>query len=559
MTQLRYYQTEAVNAVFHFWSEHPGNPLLVLPTGTGKSIVLAEVCRTALGWPGTKLLVVTHVRELVEQNFTQMVRLWPEAPAGINSAGLGRRDTRTDITFCSIQSVWRHADRFQKVDIVIVDEAHLIPRDAQTMYGRFLSDLWIINPYMKVVGLTATPFRLDSGRLDRGEGNMFDGIAYDYPIREAIDQGYLVPLVTRATTTALDVSGVKLQGGEFKAGDLEAAVDKEELNRAIVEETIARAGDRRSWLFFASGVDHAYHLRDLLVDRGVTCEVIHAATPSEERKAILQAFKAGKIRALASMNVLTTGFDAPGVDLIAMARPTKSAGLYIQMAGRGTRPVYGPGHDMTTAAGRLAAIAAGKANCLVLDFAGNIQRHGPIDMIDVKEKVKGEGEAPVKVCPECEMYVLAAARECPECGFLFPEPKPKYQALPTQAPILSQAPGALAPPEWAVVTDIRVARHEKPGKITSMRVTYVTRGQNFNEWVCFEHTGFARQKAEKWWRTYHGKAPIPGNVQEALVRTEAGELQWPAEILVRPRGEFHDVVGRRGVLDLRPGGEGVPF
>ncbi len=538
MTELRHYQNSSIDALFAFWEQTPGNPLLVLPTGTGKSVVLSEVCRTVLGWAGTRVLVVTHVQELVEQNYLELIRMWPQAPAGINSAGLGRRDFKTDITFCSIQSVWRHAERFQKIDIVIVDEAHLIPRDGNTMYQSFLRDLLKINPYMKVVGLTATPFRLDSGRLDQGEGALFDGIAYDYPIRDAIAEKFLAPLVTKATSTLLDVSGVKMQGGDFKAGELEAAVDKAELNVRIVEETIARAGGRRSWLFFCAGVEHSFHIRELLIERGVSCEVIHAGTPKEDRRRWIADFKAGRLTALAAMNVLTTGFNAPAVDLIAMIRPTKSPGLYIQMAGRGTRT------------------APGKADCLVLDFAGNILRHGPIDDIRVKDKgEKGEGEAPVKECPGCGSYVLAAARVCHECGHEFPEPKPKYQATPAAAPILSGAPATVS--EFVAVQAFDVFRHEKPGKTPSMKVVYRTKMQSFPEWVCFEHVGFARQKAEKWWRQHGGKAPIPGSVSEAIDRS--GELIAPAEILVRPRGEFYDVVSRRGVLDLSPGGEGLPF
>jgi DNA repair protein RadD len=543
---LRPYQIEAIEALFDFWSNQPGNCLIVLPTGTGKSVVIAETCRQVCAWPDTKVVILTHVQELVGQNYQELMGLAPELDAGINSAGLGQRDMHKQITFCSIQSVWKHALKFGKIDIVIVDEAHLIPRDATTMYQHFLKEAWIANPYMKVVGTTATPFRLDSGRMDEGEGALFQGIAYDYSIKAAMEEGYLTPVVTRSTKTHFDVSKVGTRGGEFIAGELERAVDTEALNEAIVDEVIERAAGRRSWLLFCTGVKHATHIRDLVRARGFTCETITAKTPKDERRQIIADFKAGKITALASMNVLTTGFNAPGVDLLAILRPTKSAGLYIQMVGRGTRNVYAPGYDLTTREGRLAAIKNGpKPDCLVLDFGQNIERFGPIDLIEVKKPKKGEdGEAPVKVCPDCERYVPAGARVCPYCAHQFPTPRPKYVAQASQGNIISTNR-----PEWAVVTDVTFRVHEKIGSRTSMKVTYRCGLSFFDEWVCLEHDGFARQKAETWWRQNGGQLPVPTTVREGIARQ--GELTLPAEILVRPEGKFTRVVGRRGVLDVR--------
>ena len=560
MTVLRPYQQESIDGLFEWWADKPGNALLVLPTGTGKSVVLAEVSRLCLGWDGTRVLIVTHVQELVEQNYLELIRLWPQAPAGINAAGLNRRDTKADITFCSIQSVWKHATKFQKIDIVMVDEAHLIPVKNQTMYRRFLDDLWVMNPYMKVVGFTATPFRLGSGRLDEGEGALFSGIAYEYPIREAIDEGYLCSLTTKHTTAQFDLSDVKVVGGEYVAGQLEAAVDRAELNQIVVDEVIARAGNRKSWLFFCSGVDHAQHISEILNERGISCAVIHAETPKQDRKNIIREFKAGKLQAIASMNVITTGFNAPSVDLIAMLRPTKSAGLYIQMAGRGTRPLYAPGMPLDSVEQRLAAIEASvKPDCLVLDFAGNIERFGPIDQINVRKPKKGDpGEAPTKTCPECEEVVLAAARQCPCCGYGFPEPQPKFQQRPTAAPILSTNV-----PEWVPVKDVFFQPHTKAGKPTSMKVTYQCGFQEHREWICFEHEGFARGKAAQWWRKLKGQDPVPDTVADAIRRTN--ELDWPGEILVKPDGQYTSVVGLRGVLtsgpvrDLYATDEGIPF
>ena len=228
--------------------------------------------------------------------------------------------------------------------------------------------------------------------LHEGERRLFTDIAYEVSIRDLIDHGYLCPLISKMTNLTLDVGGVGSRGGEFIAGQLQAAVDRESITRAAIDEILAYGEGRRSWLLFCSGVEHATHVALALRDRGVSCATIFGDTPSAERDRIIAAFKRGEIRALASMGVLTTGFNAPAVDLIAMLRPTKSTGLYVQMAGRGTR------------------LAPGKENCLVLDFAGNVARHGPIDAVkptvetgDARPSPAGGGRA-VQALPELRQH-----------------------------------------------------------------------------------------------------------------------------------------------------------
>ena len=531
MIKLRPYQTEAIEAVFGWWQERPGNALIVLPTGTGKSLVLADTCRRCLEWPGTRVLVLTHVRELIRQNAEELLRLWPEAPIGINSAGLGKRDYRSQIVFAGIQSVHDHATRFGKVDIVLVDEAHLIPRTSNTMYRKFLRELEIINPYLKVVGLTATPYRLDSGRLDQGEGAIFDAIAYEYGMRRAVEEGYLSPLVSKATETKLDVTGVGTRGGEFIAGALERAVDIEAINRAVVDETIALGQDRKAWLFFCAGVQHAQHIRDLVRARGYTCENIFGETPAGERDRIVADFKAGRIRALASMGVLTTGFNVPAVDLIALARPTQSPGLYVQIAGRGSR------------------LSPGKDNCLVLDFARNIERHGPVDLINPRKPKRGdgEGEAPVKTCPACECFVPISVRECQECGHEFPPPPPpKIDRTASTLAILSNGK-----PQWTRVSSVTYHEHRKasdPDAPPTLRVEYRCGMITHREWVALEHKGYARQKAASWWVNVGGRAPVPNSVAEALGRVR--ELPPIEEVQLRDVGRHAEIVGRRAMRSV---------
>jgi DNA repair protein RadD len=222
-------------------------------------------------------------------------------------------------------------------------------------------------------------------------------------------------------------------------------------------------------------------------------------------------------------NVLTTGFDAPGVDLIALLRPTKSVGLYVQMVGRGTR------------------LAEGKDDCLVLDFAGNTARHGPIDMVDgrKKEKNDGDGDAPIKVCPECQTINHASARHCGRCNYAFPPPVVKVAPQAASNALLSTQIQAA----WCDVTGISYARHEKPGKPTSLRVTYECGLARHSEWICFEHTGFPREKACSWWRRRAPQLPAPSSVDEALQHLDA--LRQPIAIQVRPAGQYTEITAAR--------------
>ena len=521
MLTLRPYQQEAIDAIYTYFEEHTGNPLIVIPTAGGKSLVLAAFSEGVLKtWPDQRILIVTHVRELIGQNHAEMVGLWPEAPAGIYSAGLGKREANARILFAGIQSVHRRAAEIGHCDLVLIDEAHLIPTASATMYRRFLGELTAINPKLKVIGFTATPYRLESGMLHEGDGALFTDVAYEVSVRELIDQGYLCPLVSKQPKTRLEVGGVGSRGGEFIASELQAAVDKEAITRAAVSEIIAYGAERKSWLAFCSGVEHARHVAEEFRNRGITCATIFGDTPKDERDGIIAAFKRGDIRALASMGVLTTGFNAPAVDLIAMLRPTKSAGLYVQMAGRGTR------------------LAPGKANCLILDFAGNVSRHGPIDLVEPRKSGGGGGgEAPTKVCPECESILPIAASECPDCGYEFPAPELKIAPTASTLAILSGKRD-----RWVEVSSVTYRKHVKEGSPPSLRVEYHCGLVIHKEWVCLEHQGYARLKAEGWWER-RSVAAIPRTVDEAL--SAAGALLRPSHIFVRSTGKFTEISKHR--------------
>lgn len=489
--KLRDYQQNAINAIYDYFTVLIGNPLIVAPTGAGKSVMIAKFVEGVIStWPDQRILMLTHVKELIAQNFEKLMAVYPEAPAGINAASLNQRDTTSSVIFASIQTVYKKAYEIGFFNLVIVDECHLIPEGGEGMYNRLLKDLRRINPKLKVIGFTATPFRLKTGNLI-GENTLFTDIAYEIPIKTLIDQGHLSKVVPKATDAEIDVSGVKIRGGEFIAGDLERAVDTEALNRAIVEEIITHGADRKKWLVFCTGVSHAAHIRDEFIDHGINCETVTGDTPKAERERIINDYKAGRIKALTNVNVLTTGFDAPDTDLLACLRPTQSTGLWVQIVGRGMRT------------------APGKENCLVLDFAGNTLRHGPIDEIKMgNKKAKDEpGEAPAKSCPECLTLQKISALECEECGFVFPvRETPDLTHKASTAQLLSFE----AKPMYRGADTITASIYRKADKPPMLRFDIYEDENDYesnkvaSDYLCIEHGGYATSKAKSRFQEYTG-------------------------------------------------------
>ncbi|WP_018261905.1 DEAD/DEAH box helicase family protein [Methylobacterium sp. WSM2598] len=538
----------------------------VVHHNTGKSVCIAQVIDLVLTeWPDMRVLVLVHVKELVAQNVKALLRLRPGAPIGINSAGLGRRDQHAQVLFANVQSVYRHdAYSLGTRDLVLIDEAHLVPKSGDGMYRTLIEKLRHRVPDLRVAGFTATPYRLDSGRLDQGPDRLFDRIVYTYGIGDAVRDGWLAPLVSKATLTGFDLSGVARRGGEFVEGQLQEAVDRDNVTEAACDEIVALGQDRQSWLAFCAGVEHALNVRNALRRRGVAAEMVTGETPPAERDRLVARFREGRIRCLTNAMVLTTGFDAPGVDLIAMLRPTLSTGLYVQICGRGTRPVYPDGFDPNnaTADERRQAIAESeKPNCLVLDFAQNVLRHGPVDALTPPDAApgapRGGADAVVKpetirakVCPNCSTLVGLDEYACsaPGCGFEWERPRPQHDAVAdAERPIMQGAPPP-PPDPWVPVTGMSAARHVKrfdPDAPPTVRVEYECGFVGHSEWVCFEHGGVARAKAEKWWRDMRGRQPVPATVDEALERILDGEIARPSHVVVRKDGKFSQVASRR--------------
>lgn len=538
---LRDYQERAVTGIYQWMASHQGNPCIVAPTGSGKSWIIAALCEDVLHrWPDTRrILVLSHVKELLQQDAEKIVKAWPEAPLGIYSAGLNSRQIER-ITVAGIQSVYKRADALRPVDVVIVDEAHLINTQAVGMYCRLLDDLIDDDGHgPRVIGLTATPYRLGQGMITEGDEALFAGLVEPVTITELVDRGFLSPLRSKLTETELNVNGVHTRGGEFIESELARAVDDQDLNTGIASEIVKRAEGRRSWLVFCTGIAHAEHMRDALRAEGVIAEVVTGKTPKDERAQILDAYKHGEITALTNANVLTTGFDAPETDLIAFCRPTMSPGLYVQMAGRGMRP------------------AEGKTDCLVLDFAGNVQRHGPIT--DVNPRRESNGKPVTKKCPDCGEIISAGSRKCPVCGHVFPEPEHKERevtlALDGVSDIMGQAP-TRSPVRgwWWYVSKSR--NNGTPMLVVDYALADFS-APPVKEYLCLMHGGYAEEKAFKTLRELMrgsgvlARYPLAATIDHVTGEDELKQIaavmrdaRAPDAVQWRPDGRYTRVTGR---------------
>lgn len=522
---LRDYQQRAIDQLYEWLSKNSGHPCLVLPTGAGKSHIVAALCKDAVqNWPETKVLMLTHVRELISQNAEKMRQHWKGAPMGIYSASLNKKQLGEPITFAGIQSIAKKSKLIGHIDLCIIDECHLVSHKDEGGYRKLISELLQINPHMRVIGLSATPYRLGHG-LITDKPALFDGLIEPTSIEELIYKGHLAPLRSKITKQKLSTEGVHKRGGEFIEAELQAAVDTDDNNQQVVDEVIALAGTRKAWLFFCAGVQHAMHIKNVLLARGIVAECITGATPKAERERVLVEFKSGKIKALTNCDVLTTGFDYPDIDLIAMLRPTMSPALYVQMAGRGLRPKSHTDH------------------CLVLDFAGVVETHGPITAVQPPKKKggNGDGEAPIKVCDNCYEIVHASVKVCPSCQTPFPEAEKAPLKL-HDVDIMGVSGTDMKVTAWHWSKHISKASEKEMLKVTyygALSDTPVT------EYLTVTHDGWAGQKARALMGMLAAKAGghILDDISEtALVMNEATP---PAEIEYKIDGKYYRVIDRR--------------
>lgn len=538
---LRDYQIEAVNAIFNYFLTKHGNPLIIMPTGTGKSLVIAGIIMRALReyTGGGRFMCLTHVKKLIDQNYKKLLELWPQAPAGIYSAGLKRRDTQQDIIFGGVMSVKHCVEKFGHIDVLIVDEAHLISPNDTTTYRFIIDELKKKNPNLVVIGLTATGYRMGLGLLTEPSptdgSQLFTDVAIDLSSPECwgrfIYEKYLVPPIPKHMKVEIDISSVGMANGDYAQGKLEAAVNKREITVQCVQEMLAYAHQRQVWLAFCAGLKNAHDVAECLREHGIIAWDMSTRNTDQENIRRYTAWERGEIRCLTNYNMLTTGVDHPAIDLLAIMRHTMSTSLWVQMVGRGTRP----------------SPSTGKRDCVVLDFARNAERLGPIDRPFIpRKKGTGGGEIPVKICEvnDCNTYNHISARECICCGAPFPI-QSKIEDTASTTPLLaSQAP---------IIELFNVQRcgyHLNISRVSgkeSLRVDYFCdTGRMFSELFHFgkDEKDFTRHRANTFWRQRYNEyqVPIPMSNQQALEILRTFPARTPSRVRVwMNKGKYPEV------------------
>jgi DNA repair protein RadD len=599
----REYQKEAIEAIFDWCKTHDADQscYVEMPTGSGKSVVIAMFCET-LAQLNKRVIVLCRQAELVQQNADRFQQLaGGKISVGIYCAGLDRKDIDCDVTFATIQSISGKAGELGRINAVLIDEAHQIPARSDSQYGEFINEIRRYNPMCRLVGLTATPYRLhgsSKSMLIDGEGQMFAGCAYAVSIKRMLSEGSITDWVVPGVTE-VDVSNVRIKGNDYDLTEMSFEFsEKCEQNVAEIAELCK---DRNKVLVFATTILHAEILTSTIAEYTCDhCMLLTGDTPSYERERILRSFNQGSLKYLVNVQVLTTGFDAPCVDAIAICRATQSPGLFYQIMGRGMRR------------------CEGKDDFLVLDFGGNFERLG-----DPKEANFGRPERSVKrdTCPSCNDFVLQEDIRCPSCKHLLktricPNCKKDvavdtkvckermdetnlfsdlcnfdftkrrcWSMMPTgeqcttiiedhedmcptctaikERKMFGEFEATCAkvvkepPKEFSVTAvDYRYHTTKDESKPPSMRVTYTIEPldddekgdlsrRKVSEWICLEHQGYAREKAYKWWQERSAQS-VPDDIHEAVYIATEGGLSQPSRITVQKDGKYDRIISYRG-------------
>jgi len=531
---LRPYQLEAEAALDKHICVKTTNPCVVLPTGAGKSVSMASIIRR---WhndaPWIRGCILAHRKELVEQNAEKLRMAYPEGEIGIFAAGLGQKDYDSPLLFASIDSIYKKSGEFAPWDFIFVDESHRIPPSGEGKYRTFIRGCRRFNQDLRVVGWTATPFRMGCGPICHKD-HILNEICYEAKVTDLIQQGFLANLRSKVSESQPDLSKVKRNsGGDYVVRSLATATNKSAIvSRAIHEAvTVMATEGREAAVFFCVDIEHCKAVSAELGKHGIVAPYITGKTKHHERDRIVRGFKAKKLRAVCCVNVLTEGFDAPHIDCIVLLRPTLSAGLFSQMVGRGLR------------------VSAGKQNCLVLDFAGCIEEHGPLDLLGTGQKVV------MATCAECRESFSRAIRVCPACGWEIPKQEiDRLEEIERERRMhgdkASKRSILSSQPETHRVDAVITSRHKKPGSPDSLKVQYRCGLSMFREWICLDHDGPAGQIAWKWWlRRFppsgSGKKPSERpTVNSALEDMFLSQslLDWTKTITVRKNGKYFEIV-----------------
>ena len=393
---LRPYQEAAVDAACEALDKHR-NTIVVAPTGAGKTIMLSALVgkrhRT-----GKKVLVMQHRDELVAQNKSKFEKINPYLTTSIVNGTVKHWDG--DAVFSMVQTISREKNMAQRpaFDMVVIDESHHAAADT---YVRVIKAVKEDNPNVEIVGFTATPNRGDG----KGLRKVFNNCSHQIEITTLIREGFLVPPKTYVVDCGVrdQLNNVKRKGNDFDMDEVEAIMNRRVINNKVVEEWFKYASDRKT-VVFCSTIKHAEDLTNTFLDCDVNAELVTGETPKPERAQILHDLAHGDVQVVVNVAVLTEGFDAPPVSCVALTRPCSQEGTMVQMIGRGLRTVDPEEFPDVI-----------KTDCIVLDFGTSVLTHGSLeDAVNLDDREKGE--APTKICAECESEIPMSAQVCPICG-----------------------------------------------------------------------------------------------------------------------------------------------
>jgi len=482
--------------------------------------------------PWIRGCILAHRKELVGQNYEKLKTTYPGGNIGIFSAGLGKRDFDSPILFASIDSIYRRSGEFAPFDFLFVDEAHRIPPGGEGKYRTFITGCQRFNPALRIVGWTATPFRMGCGPICH-EDHILNEICYEAKVTDLISQGFLCNLRSKVGEAQPNLGDVKRNGGgDYIVNSLAKATNRAGLIRSAIKESvgITRAESRKSVIFFCVDIEHCISVSRELAAWGIVAPPITGKTKRNDRDRIIVDFKARRLKAVCCVNVLTEGFDAPHIDCVVLLRPTLSAGLFSQMVGRGLRP------------------SPDKLFCLVLDFANCIDEHGPLDLLGTGQQVV------MATCQKCRESFSRATKVCPACGWEIPKIElERIERVECERRMhgdkVSGKSILSSQPETLKVDAVHVSRHVKPGSPDSIKVQYRCGHSMFREWICLDHKGIAGKKALGWWkkRFPDTRAKVQGDI---TVNFALGDLFLSQTILgytktitVRKNGKYFEVVG----------------
>lgn len=544
--ELRPYQIRTLD---HAWEalQVQLNVLISAPCAAGKTILFSKIVQRLLREnPAFRCLILTDREILVTQSRDKLASVAPELSADIGivcSSVATDKELHKRVTIASRQTLINHLDRFEPVQLAIVDECHLmaVPNEQKELPDQFaviVARLREYNPRMRLVGCTASPYRLGTGYIygsNNREGSCpyFDQVDAEITTKELLAEGFIAPLVGRVKTGdnfINDLQGVAITGGEYNLGQLSSLMCKEVHVQSCIDAWKEYASDRKKTLVFCTTIKHAETVAEAFTSQGIPAYAIHSKLSPVEESARMAALATGSAKVFTSVAKLTTGMDVVDLDCGIMARPTKSTALYKQMVGRFQR------------------LAPEKDDALILDLVGCTKEFGT-DMDNLKVQIprgSGEGDAPYKICPGenadgtvCGQSVHASLMYCPFCGFAFP----RTEEIDAKLGKLEKVTFNKQPePEAYYVQSVKYDIHESrnSGKYL-IKVTYSCGPfSTLYEYVCLPdfYSGYAVEKARQWWDD-RSEEPFPDSVEEFMFLAE--ELLTPSVVWVVREGKFDRV------------------